>query len=418
MGQLHKKFTDDQVKDLLARYLESKVKRVYIQEILGIKRRRFCQLVDKYKKDPAGFSIRYVREHQTRGIDDATETNIIKELYLEKKLILNKDVPIRRYNYSYIKDRLEKDYKQKVALSTIISRAKENGFYLKRSKGKAHDREVLTNYVGQLIQHDSSYHLWAPAASEKWYLITSLDDYSRMLLYAELLKQETSWAHIMSLQSVFLKYGLPYSYYVDCHSIFRFVQGRDSLWCEHKCLTDDTNPQWKRVLDDCGVKVTYALSAQAKGKIERPYEWLQDRIVRTCVRNNITDIRQARTVLGQEVRRYNYRRVHSTTQEVPFYRFQRALKEKISLFREFAVKQPYKSAKDIFSLRTERIVDPYRRISLNNLMLTLNHVSPGNTVEIRVYHLGTGMSELRFWGKDGLADIKQIKTADLLRVQF
>jgi len=332
MGQLHKKFTDEQVKDLSARYLENKVKRIYLQEILGIKRRRFCQLVDKYKKDPAGFSIRYVREHQTRGIDDATETNIIKELCLEKKLILNKDVPIRRYNYSYIKDRLENDYKQKVALSTIISRAKENGFYLKRGKRKAHDREVLTDYAGQLIQHDSSHHLWAPAAAEKWYLITSLDDYSRMLLYADLLKQESSWAHIMSLQSVFLKYGLPYSYYVDCHSIFRFVQGRDSLWREHKFLTDDTNPQWKRVLDDCGVKVTYALSPQAKGKIERPHQWLQDHIVRTCVRNNITDIRQARTVLGQEVQRYNYRQVHSTTQEVLFFGSRHRAKSDNALF--------------------------------------------------------------------------------------
>jgi len=159
MEQLHKKFTDDQIKDLLAKYLESKVKRVYIQEILGIKRRRFCQLVDKYRKDPAEFSIRYIREHQTRGIDGATETNIIKELCLEKKLILNKDVPIRRYNYSYIKDQLEKEYKQKVSLPTIISRAKANGFYLRRSKRKAHDREVLTDYIGQLIQHDSSHHL-------------------------------------------------------------------------------------------------------------------------------------------------------------------------------------------------------------------------------------------------------------------
>lgn len=418
MGQLHKKFSDEQVKDLLARYLERKVKRVYIQEILGIKRRRFCQLVDKYKKDPAGFSIRYIRRHQTRGLDDAIETNILKELRLEKKLILNREIPIRRYNYSYIKDQLEKEHKQKVALSTIISRAKAAGFYLKRGKRKAHDREVLTDYTGQLVQHDSSHHLWAPAAAEKWYLITSLDDYSRMILYADLLKQETSWAHIMSLQSVFLKYGLPYSYYVDCHSIFRFVQGRDSLWREHKFLTDETTPQWKRVLDDCGVKVTYALSPQAKGKIERPYQWLQDRIVRTCVRNNITDIRQARMVLGQEVQRYNHRQVHSTTQEAPFFRFQRALKEKISLFREFAVKQPYKSVKDIFSLRTERIVDPYRRISLKKLALTLNHVSPGNTVEIRVYHLENGISELRFWNKDCLADVKQIKTADLGGVQF
>jgi hypothetical protein len=74
---------------------------------------------------------------------------------------------------------LENSYHQKVSLPTIINRAKKNGFYLPRSKKTAHDREVLTHYAGKLIQHDSSYHLWAPAAQEKWYLITSRDDYSR-----------------------------------------------------------------------------------------------------------------------------------------------------------------------------------------------------------------------------------------------
>ncbi len=80
--------------------------------------------------------------------------------------------------------------------------------------------------MGELIQHDSSYHLWAPAAKEKWYLVIPLDDYSRFLLYATLVKKETSWTHILALQTVILNYGLPLSYYVDSHSIFRFVQGR------------------------------------------------------------------------------------------------------------------------------------------------------------------------------------------------
>ena len=56
----------------------------------------------------------------------------------------------------------------------------------------------------------------------------------------------------------------------------RFVRGRDSLWYKHHLLTDETTPQWKQVLQDCNVKVTYALSPQAKGKMERPYGWLQD----------------------------------------------------------------------------------------------------------------------------------------------
>jgi len=100
-------------------------------------------------------------------------------------------------------------------------------------------------------------------------------------------------------------------------------------------LTDDVTPQWKQVLDDLNVKITYALSPQAKGKIERPYGWLQDRLIRTCARENIADIREAQEILTQEVHRYNYHQVHSTTQEVPYFRFQRAIKDRVSLFREF-----------------------------------------------------------------------------------
>ena len=298
-------------------------------------------------------------------------------------------------------------------MPTIIDRARKHDFYLRKPKRTAHDREVLTNYAGELIQHDSSYHLWAPAAREKWYLITSLDDYSRYILYAQLLKKETSWAHILALESLILTHGLPFSYYVDSHSIFRFVQGRDSLWRKHHTLTDETDPQWKQVLYDCNVKIIYAMSPQAKGKIERPYQWLQDRLVRTCVRENVSDIRQGQKILNQEIRRYNYRQVHSTTQEVPYFRLQRALKEGTSLFREFKVKPPYQSVKDIFCLRLHRTVDPYRRVSIKNLVLKVNGVTSGAKVNIRVYPLNQFLSELRFWCNGQLVDIQRAKNRDL-----
>ena len=70
--------------------------------------------------------------------------------------------------------------------------------------------------------------------------------------------------------------------------------------------------------------VTYALSPQAKGKIERPYRWLQDRIVRTCALERISSFEEARTVLKEEVHRYNHLQVHSTTGEIPAIRFDNA----------------------------------------------------------------------------------------------
>jgi len=290
--QLHKNFVDEQVKLLLKSYVDKEIKINYILSILGIKRRRFFELLARYKKDPNNFSIQYNRKTINRKIDKAIETNIIKELNIEKDLIKTKEVPIRCYNYSYIKDILENDYNQKVSLSTIINRAKANGFYLTKPKKKVHEKEVITNYPGELIQHDSSHHQFSKYAN-KWYLITSLDDYSRLILYAVLVERETTWTNIIALKVVILGYGIPYSYYVDSYSVYRFVQGRDSNWRNHYKLTDEVEPQWKQVLDDCGVKVTYALSPQAKGKIERPYRWIQDRLVRACYRERISDIKKA-----------------------------------------------------------------------------------------------------------------------------
>jgi len=88
--QLHKNFTDEQVKIN------------YILQILGIKRRRFFKLLARYKKDPDSFSIQYNRKTINRKIDKAVERNIIKELNREKVLILDKEVPIRYYNYTYM----------------------------------------------------------------------------------------------------------------------------------------------------------------------------------------------------------------------------------------------------------------------------------------------------------------------------
>jgi len=419
MVQLHKRFTDSQVKELIERYLSKEIDRGYIQEVLGIGKTRFFALINAYRDNPHEFSIQYKRNTKTRRICEGIEQSILRELQIEKDMIEHPDIPVRHYNYSYVRDLLETTYHQKVSLPTVIDRAKKHGFYVKRKrKHDSHDREVLTNYAGEIIQHDSSYHLFSPPAKQKWYLITSLDDFSRFILYATLAERETSWTHILALQTVVLKHGAPFLYYVDSHSIFRFVQGRDSLWRKHYTLTDEADPQWKQVMHDCNIKVTYALSPQARGKIERPYAWLQDRLVRTCVREDVTDIREAQRVLNCMIHRYNYRQVHSTTQEVPYFRFQRALEERRSLFREFQVRPPFQSVKDIFCLRVERTIDAYRRISLHNLQLKVNNATPRKRVTLRIYPLNKEVSEVRFWCENILIDVQRLKNSDLKGVHF
>ena len=122
-------------------------------------------------------------------------------------------------------------------------------------------------------------------------------------------------------------------------------------------------------------------------------------------------------MLGHEISSYNSKRVHSTTGEIPYFRFQRAIKQNVSLFRQFSLIAPYKSTKDIFALRLKRTINAYRKISISNLEIKLNS-TPRETVNIRIYPLNSQTSEVRFWVRDELIDIQKLKNSDLKMVHF
>jgi hypothetical protein len=254
-------------------------------------------------------------------------------------------------------------------------------------------------------------------AQTKWYLITSIDDHSRDLLYADLWERETSWAHIVAVKSLVTAFGCPLQYYVDRHSIFKFVEQRDTVWKTAHIKEEEAVVQWKEVLNDLNIKVIYALSPAAKGKVERPYQWLQDHLVRTCVREGITKIEQAREVLCWELNQYRFHRVHSTTKEIPNVRFEKARQEKQTLFRPFAIPKPFQTIDDIFCYRFKRIVDAYRKISFDNLKFSIHDVPIHEEVELRIcLNLKTRMSLIRFWYRGRLVGQQEVKTEDIKKV--
>ena len=165
MTQLHKRFTDDQVRVLLKGYCQGLLRRAEVQEMLEIGKTRFFALLKEYRTDPEAFSIAYERPTPGR-LPSTVEMEIERELLREKAIVEDKRLPISGYNYSALRDRLRKK-DIKVSLNTIIDRAKRLECYKARKKRKTHDREVLTASIGALIQHDSSLHLWSPFAEEK-----------------------------------------------------------------------------------------------------------------------------------------------------------------------------------------------------------------------------------------------------------
>jgi hypothetical protein len=185
---------------------------------------------------------------------------------------------------------------------------------------------------------------------------------------------------------------------VDNLRVFRFITHNESIHLTQDWHTDDADPRWRQVLRGLGVDVTYALSPQAKGKVERPYRWLQDRIVRTCALEHITTIEEARSVLRDELARYNQHQVHSTTRQIPDSRFAEAQSSGHSLFRPFVLPKPYQSPQDVFCLQTTRVVNSYHRRSLFGQEIDVPHAPPRVEVEIHlVPNFSKQMIDARVW---------------------
>jgi hypothetical protein len=408
MGHIHKKFTTEQIKALLDAYENGHISRAELEHTLGIGRSRFFALIKLYRSNSGDFTIEYQRRNDSR-LGSEVEEKIHQELLRDKALIDDQAIPVHTYNYAALTDRLKQEGVH-VSTTTVVKRAITQGCYIpKKKKEKVHDREVLTSAVGDLVQHDASLHKWSPYATSKWSLITSLDDHSRMILFGDFFESETTWAHIQAVQSVMQEFGIPHRYYVDSLRVFRFIQHQDSVHYNQRLSTDDVLTQWRNVLHRMNTDVVYALSPQAKGKIERPFRWLQDRIVRTCALEHVSSIEDARFVLQQEIHRYNYLQLHSTTQEIPAIRFDKAIKEKRSLLRPFALPSPYSSTKDVFCVCYHRIADGYRKVSFSGFSFQIPGIFPREELDLHLVPFpGKDLVEIRFW-----ANKKLVHTANL-----
>ena len=147
MGQVHKRFSDEQVAFLLQAYSQDLMTRVEVQEVLGIGKSRFFSLWREYHCSPEAFTGRYRRPSSMR-ISPEADAASERELRREKALLDDPELPISSYNYSALRDRFRKRGIE-VSRNTIIDRARKLGCHQPSRKSKAHAREVLTASPGR-----------------------------------------------------------------------------------------------------------------------------------------------------------------------------------------------------------------------------------------------------------------------------
>lgn len=171
---------------------------------------------------------------------------------------------------------------------------------------------------GELVQLDGSPHDWLEGRGP---LLTALgfqDDANNKILAAQFFPSETSQGYFRLLQSLLHRCGVPVAFYGDRNGIF---VRNDDHWSIQEQLAGKRQPtQFGRALEQLGITFIAAQSPQAKGRIERLWGVLQDRLTSELRLAGACDLDSANRVLRRFVADYNRRFARSPREAAKAWR--------------------------------------------------------------------------------------------------
>ncbi|MEK6600267.1 MAG: ISNCY family transposase [Candidatus Binatota bacterium] len=165
--------------------------------------------------------------------------------------------------------------------------------HLRKQNRQYHSWRPRKDTEGEMLQFDGSYHLWLEDRAPELCLLAAIDDATGNITRMEFAANE-------GVESVFVFWktyaedrGIPASIYLDSYSTYKI---------NHKAAVDNSEllTQFQRVAKELGMKLITAHSPQAKGRIERLFETLQDRLVKELRLRGISDATSANRYLRDE----------------------------------------------------------------------------------------------------------------------
>jgi len=180
----------------------------------------------------------------------------------------------------------------------------EAGFWKKRRKRSGFRQwRPRKECFGQMVQMDGSHHDWLEGRGPKLVLMAYIDDATNRT-YGRFYDYEGTLPAMDSFKGYVEKYGLPMSVYLDRHTTYKSPR-KLTEWDEAEGI--EFLSQFERALKELGVEVIHALSPQAKGRIERLFGVLQDRLVKEMRLRGIKTKEEANAFLEEYLPRYDKR---------------------------------------------------------------------------------------------------------------
>jgi len=353
--QIHRRLAKEFVEEVLEAFNEKRMTEQLACELLGVKRARFYRMRrDWLKCVMKGKEFRLWNRQRS---DFHRFSEEIEEWLHEELRYIREDADLYRgrFNFAFLAELGEKEFQRVFSRNSLRLFALRHRYYhaLPEEKEKVYTRFQVSG-PGVLFQHDTSHHVWLPRTGRRHPLILTEDDYSRRVLGGWIMEAESSWEHLSLSREVMATYGRPLAYYVDNHSIFRYV-GYTSRHYHYLKGQDEGEIQFKRALTALGVGLIYTGKgeAQAKGKIEKRFDYLQRRLPLLCEKYKIAKPKDAQPILEDLLGYYNDSRIHQETKEIPSKRWEKAIQEGKGKLR------PLDSSTDIdevFSIHVPRSV--------------------------------------------------------------
>lgn len=261
-------------------------------EIMGISTRQVRRLFAEYKKIG---SLALISKKRGKPSNHQLPEGL-KELVLA---LIKKHYP--DFGPTFAHEKIKEIHHLNVSIWTVRKLMIENGLWVdkKIKKKRIYQLRERREKEGELIQGDGSPHDWFEGRGPKCCLLHYIDDATGKIMAALFAPSETVWGYFNLMQMYLKAHGRPIALYNDKHGVFRVNRS--------SALKGEGLTQFGRAMQELGIKMIFANTPQAKGRIERSNRTLQDRLVKELRLQKISTIEEANAFLPKFIEDYNRR---------------------------------------------------------------------------------------------------------------
>jgi len=280
---------------IIQKALEGGITKRYAAEVLRLSNRQIRRLVKRVKIEGEKGVI-----HRSRG--RASNRRISQKL--KEKVLKLYRAQYQGFGPTLASEKLGERDSIQINDETLRVWLIESGDWKKSRKRRAYRQwRERKQYRGEMIQMDGSHHDWFEGRGPQCVFMGYIDDATGRV-FGRFYSYEGTMPAMDSFRRYIKRHGIPMSIYLDKHTTYK-SPGRPSF--EDELNGTKRVSEFERALKELGVQVIHANSPQAKGRIERFFGTLQDRLVKEMRLRGIQDTEEANRFLAYYVPLYNRR---------------------------------------------------------------------------------------------------------------